>query len=257
MKWPKHLVIIRHGESAYNALRAQKAQSDLYHEFLAEFEAGTRSDRVYHLALKVKEEFALGYSDYATPLSERGAEQAYLTGQRMEERGFPKPDVVFISPYKRTNDTFQGLVAGGWNTAGAREVQEDRIREQEHGLSLLYSDWRVFHALHPEQAELHSQLGPYWYQFPQGESVSMVRDRVRSFMNTLVREHRGQVVYLVSHHLTKLSIRSLLERWPHEEFIRVDHDEKPVNCGITHYVGDPGSGSDGKLVLEEYNLQLW
>jgi ribonuclease H / adenosylcobalamin/alpha-ribazole phosphatase len=257
MKWPSHLVIIRHGESAYNALRAEKARSDLYQAFLASFEADYRSSKTVELALEVRKQFALGCSDYATPLSVRGQEQACITGYRLAETGIPKPDVVFVSPYLRTNETFQGLVSGGWDTADARVVQEDRIREQEHGLSLLYSDWRVFHALHPEQAELHAQLGPYWYQYPQGESVSMVRDRVRSFMNTLVREHCGQVVYLVSHHLTKLSVRSLLERWPPEEFIRVDNEEKPVNCGITHYTGDHSSGSDGKLLLAEYNLQLW
>ncbi|MBP6924651.1 MAG: histidine phosphatase family protein [Candidatus Pacebacteria bacterium] len=257
MKWPSHLVIIRHGESAYNALRAEKARSELYQEFLASFKADYRSSNTVELAHEVRRQFALEYSDYATPLSERGRKQALVTGCSLIETHIPKPDVVFVSPYLRTNQTFQGLLDGGWDVAGARVVQEDRIREQEHGLSLLYSDWRVFHALHPEQAELHSQLGPYWYQYPQGESVSMVRDRVRSFMNTLVREHSGQVVCLVSHHLTKLSIRSLLERWPPEEFIRVDIHEKPVNCGITHYMGDPDSGLGGKLVLKEYNLKLW
>jgi broad specificity phosphatase PhoE len=257
MKWPSHLVIIRHGESAYNALRAEKAASELYQEFLAAFESDYRSSRTVELAKQVRSQFALGCSDYATPLSKRGQDQARTTGHRLSETGIPKPDVVFVSPYLRTNETFRGILGGGFDIADARVVQEDRIREQEHGLSLLYSDWRVFHALHPEQAELHHQLGPYWYQYPQGESVSMVRDRVRSFMNTLVREYAGEVVYLVSHHLTKLSVRSLLERWSPEEFIRVDNDEKPVNCGITHYVGSSESGLDGKLVLEEYNLQLW
>ena len=85
----------------------------------------------------------------------------------------------------------------------------------------------------------------------------MVRERVRSFQNMLVREYAGAHVWVISHHLTKLAIRANLERLPPEEFIRIDRDEKPINCGVTIYKGDPGQGKDGKLVLEEYNLKLY
>ena len=256
MKWPKQLVIIRHGESAYNALRSVKQNDELYRRFLAAFKKDYRSAEAVALAHQVRERFALEHSDYQTPLSALGCSQARATGNALPDL-FPKPDVVFVSPYLRTNQTFEGLVDGGLDINGAKIVQEDRIREQEHGLSLLYSDWRVFHTLHPEQRELYAQQGPYWYQYPQGESVSDLRDRVRSFWNTLVRECSDQVVYLVSHHLTKLSIRSLLEHWPPEEFVRVDEEEKPINCGVTHYVGNPDLGEQGKLELQEYNLKLW
>ena len=30
-------------------------------------------------------------------------------------------------------------------------IEDERIREQEHGLSSIYNDWRVFFTLHPEQ----------------------------------------------------------------------------------------------------------
>lgn len=256
MKWPAHLIIIRHGESAYNALRKQKQNDELYQLFLSAFEKDYRSAEAVALASQVRGRFALECSDYQTPLSDFGKSQASKTGRGISDI-LPRPDVVFVSPYLRTNQTFAGLVDGGLDIEAAKIVQEDRIREQEHGLSLLYSDWRVFHTLHPEQRELYAQQGPYWYQYPQGESVSDLRNRVRSFWNTLVREHSGQVVYLVSHHLTKLSIRSLLERWSPEEFIRVDEKEKPINCGVTHYVGDSSRGDDGRLELQEYNLKLW
>jgi broad specificity phosphatase PhoE len=256
MKWPKHLIIIRHGESAYNALRKQKQNDTLYQSFIAAFKEDYRSKETVALAEQVKERFALECSDYQTPLSKRGWEQARAAGRRIDEV-MPPPDKIFVSPYLRTNQTLAGFVEGGFTIGSANIVQESRIREQEHGLSLLYSDWRVFHALHPEQKQLYDQQGPFWYQYPQGESVSDLQDRVRSFMNTLVREYAGQTAYLFSHHLTKLSIRSLLERWSPEEFLRVDDEEKPINCGITHYVGNPKIGKNGKLELSEYNLKLW
>ena len=257
MKWPSHLVIIRHGESAYNALRREKQADELYQRFIRAFESDHRSPETQQLAFLVKERFALGVSDYQTPCSEEGKLQGRRLGARINEK-MPKPDVVFISPYLRTDQTFDWMMEGGFDTGSAKIVRgEDRIREQEHGLSLLYSDWRVFHALHPVQKELYDLLGPYWYQYPQGESVSMVRDRVRAFTNMIIREHVGEVVYLVSHHLTKLSIRANLERWTPEEFIRVDNEEKPINCGVTHYIGNSNSGSDGRLELKEYNLRLY
>ena len=122
---------------------------------------------------------------------------------------------------------------------------------------LLYNDWRVFNVFHPEQGALRTLLGPYWYQYPQGESVSQVRDRVRSILATVIREHSGKNVMMVTHHLTILSIRATLERLTHEQFMELDTNEKPVNCGVTHYRGDPDAGSNGKLVLDFYNRKLY
>lgn len=256
MKWPRNLAIIRHGQSVYNALRQRKAEDELHQRFLAAFKHDPNSDKTRSLALQVKDRFALNCSDYETPLSGEGIAQACSTGVRLNKNLFV-PDVVFVSPYLRTKQTFEYLCEGGFDIGEAKVVFDDRIREQEHGLSLLYSDWRVFHALHPDQRALYEMQGSYWYMYPQGESVSMVRDRIRLFFQMLVREHAGQNVLLVSHHLTKLSIMANLERWSPEKFIDVDENDKPVNCGITHYECNPDEGSDGRLVQKKYNLVLY
>ncbi len=39
--------------------------------------------------------------------------------------------------------------------------------------------------------------------------------------------------------------------------MRIDNEEKPINCGVTVYEGHPELGSDGKLVLKEYNEKLY
>ena len=111
--------------------------------------------------------------------------------------------------------------------------------------------------MHPEQRMLRKLQGPYWYQFPQGESVAQVRDRIRSMTSTIIREYRDLHVWLVTHHLTILSIRANFERLSPEDFIHLDEHEKPVNCGITIYRGDPQSGGSGKMQLELYNKSLY
>jgi broad specificity phosphatase PhoE len=256
MKWPSYIVIIRHAQSAYNALRKKKQADPVYREFRRFFDEGVDPAHLLERAKNIKEMFALGYSDYDTPLTREGGSQALRVGSRINSFA-PAPDVVFFSPYARTRETLNTMIEGGFRVSNARCVAEDRIREQEHGLSLLYSDWRVFQTFHPEQRELYDLLGPYWYQYPQGESVSMVRDRIRLFTNMLVREYSGKVVYLVSHHLTKLSIRANYERLTPEQFIDLDRMEKPINCGITIYKGVPEEGVDGRLKLIEYNKSLY
>jgi hypothetical protein len=54
-----------------------------------------------------------------------------------------------------------------------------------------------------------------------------------------------------------LSFRANYERLPPEEFLRIDEEEKPLNCGVTLYQGDPKAGSNGRLVLDQYNVKLY
>lgn len=107
------------------------------------------------------------------------------------------------------------------------------------------------------QGLLQKQEGEYVYRFLNGESKADVRDRVRSFLTTLIRENAEQHVFVVSHHLTLLCIRANLERWDQEKFEEVDKNDKPINCGITIYRGDPKLGKDGNLVLDTYNKKVY
>jgi len=59
----------------------------------------------------------------------------------------------------------------------------------------------------------------------------------------------------ITHHLTILATRATFERLSPEQFLHLDRHEKPVNCGVTRYVGNPERGSQGRLELDEYNKQ--
>lgn len=193
MKWPISLTLIRHGQSAYNVLRVQKQQDPLYRKFQAMYREGRVDDEARELARQIKEKYALGVGDYETPLTTEGEMQAVKTGAKLSEAGTTLPDVIIYSPYLRTRETLDFL-SKGWDQLGTvPRFEDDRIREQEHGLSIVYNDWRVFHTFHPEQRELEKLQGSYWYQYPQGESVANVRDRVRSMLATLVRSTAASV----------------------------------------------------------------
>lgn len=264
MKWPSSITLVRHGRSVYNELRDKKLKDPEYREFCKEYERGP-SEKLRVMARAMQHKFALRMGDYETPLSTTGEKQVEIIGKKLQaqiNRGqnesiIVRPDVIFVSPHERTRQTLDGMIRRGFDVCDVRIVSEDRIREQEHGLALLYSDWRVFQSLHPEQRELNELVGPYWYQYPQGESVSMVRDRIRSFTNTLIREYSERHVMVITHHLTILSIRANYERLTPEEFIQLDKEQKPINCGVTMYRGNPKFGPDGKLELLFYNKKLY
>jgi len=256
MKWPEYLMLIRHDKSAYNVLKTEKRKYPLYQKFLAACRVDPCGAKTIKLAREVQKKFALRVSDCDTPLDSSEGHQAEITGKELRER-FELPDVIFVSPYKRTLLTLE-LITKKWpELANVKTYKDERIREQEHGLALLYNDWRVFEALHPEQKMLRDQEGPYWYRYPQGENVPDVRLRNKSWTATVIREFPEKKVMAVTHHLSILATRADLERLDADEFIRLDEKEKPINCGVTLYRGNPALGKNGKLVLEFYNRKYY
>ncbi|MDB5194506.1 MAG: hypothetical protein JWN50_520 [Parcubacteria group bacterium] len=253
MKWPKWLMMIRHDTSAYNALRGKKENDPLYQEFLKYWESDPDSKEARGLARAVQKKFALGVGDAETALADAEGRQAFETGVALS-RG-ELPDIVFVSPYKRAVLTLDHITRGWPALAEIEPIEEERVREQEHGLALLYNDWRVFHVLNPEQKRLRDIEGPYWYRYPQGESVPDVRARNRDWLRTVTRDFSDKRILVVTHHLNILAMRANLDRLSAEDFIRLDEKEKPINCGVTLYRGHPDLGSDGKLLLDYYNVR--
>lgn len=264
MKWPKSLTFIRHGESDYNALKKKKEGSSEYNEFRRLFEndfgiaqnENWPSQQLILLAKKIWVENRLSVSDYNTPLTKLGRQQAYQTGMSLSKI-IELPDIIYTSPYLRTKQTLEELQKAWPELKKIKIVSEDRIREQEHGMATLYNDWRIYFVLNPLQGLLSKLETDYEYRFSNGESKLDVRDRTRSFMATLIRENSEQNVLMISHHITLLSLRSNLERWEREKFIETDRNEKPINCGVTIYQGESQLGKDGKLILKTYNQKFY
>lgn len=259
MKWPNTLSAIRHGESAYNALKVVKATDPLYLEFKQAYE-NPQADQaeVMALAHAVHESgrLQLPHGNHDTPLTAEGVRQAEVTGSRLSSL-IELPDIVMVSPYDRTWQTYQGLVRG-WPELGEVDVVEnERIREQEHGISEIYGDWRIFYALNPDQRKYFELNGQYSSRYPQGENVPDVRDRVGTAIGRVMDEYHDRDVMWVTHHLTILALRAYLERMSRDEFLHLDATEPPVNSSVTIYRGNPDIGRDGRFLLDVYNEKLY
>ena len=79
-----------------------------------------------------------------TPITQRGEEQARITGRKMRESGVSCPDVIFVSPYLRTEETLRILQEEWPDLLKAKVYRDERIREKDHGLAFLYNDLRIY-----------------------------------------------------------------------------------------------------------------
>lgn len=257
MKWPEWLMLIRHDTSEYNIQKALKDKDSLYQEFLASWNKDHASKATQRLARLVVKKYAMIESDSKTKLADSEGKQALITGQKLSESN-EVPDVIFVSPYVRTLHTLEHITKGWPALKDVKKVYKDeRLREQEHGLSTNFGDWRAFQSLFPEQKLYYDKEGKYRYRYPQGESVPDVRLRSQIWLSTVTRDFAEKKVLVITHHLTILSLRASLERLTEEEFIDLDEKEKPINCGVTLYTGDPSKGKNGHLGLTFYNKKYY
>jgi len=229
-KWPALLVVMRHAESEANYHREYLERTD---------SPATR--------------ITIGTRDVDVPLTEFGREQARAAGALLHERHTPF-DVVYVSPYRRTRDT-AAVVVEPFDPQPP-QVVEERLREREFGL-LEGLTRRGVRELHPDEMERRIKVGKYYYRPPGGESYPDVNLRVHSFLGTLVREHAGQRVLVVTHSVVVLSFRRLLERLEEDKVLDLDRHDEPRNASLSVYESLAGETAGSGLRLREWNMIPW
>lgn len=255
-KWPKSILLLRHDVTTYNALKRKKDEDPEFHEFIQAYNENHRSVLCKKLADRMRKKYKLESHGPQTPVIELESRQAIEVGKRLKEI-YPLPDVIFVSPFLRTKQTLAGLTKGWPELENVKTYEEERIREQDHGLSEIFYDWRVFNVFYPDQKDLYDALGDYWYVYPQGENRPMLRDRLRAWLSTLTRDFKDKRVLAITHHLAILSFMANIERWSEDEFRDYDKNHKPINLGVTHYLSKSELGQNGKLALEFYNKKFY
>lgn len=164
--------------------------------------------------------------DHALPLTPRGEEQARGAADRVRELLAPGPAAAYVSPYLRTQRTFELL---GVRDLVDRVVPEPRLREQDWGNLQDPVDQEV------QKRQRHA-FGHFFYRLPSGESGADVDDRVAGFLSDLQPRMVANTVHpntvlVVSHGLTiRLLCRRLLS-WSidlFESLSNPDHCEPRV-----------------------------
>ena len=229
-KWPSRLWIVRHGESAGNVAR-------------------DAAEAAGHPIIDIP------MRDADVPLSALGERQAQALGRWFARQpAEEQPTVILASPYLRARQTAAiALDAAGLSREEDTLIIDERLREKEFGIldRLTYSGILT---RYPEQAEFRRQLGKFYHRPPGGESWCDVILRLRSSIDMITRELRGERVLIVGHTVVVLCFRYLLERMTEEQILEIDRTNEVANCSVTSYNYDPARGKHGKLVLHGFNF---
>lgn len=123
-------------------------------------------------------------SSPTTCLTDKGVEQIKKTREILEDYTFKK---VYFSPYKRTDETRFHL--------GLEGIEEKRIEEIKFGLfeGMAYKD---FTTKFPEESKLWMD-DPFTYKLPDGESIYMLYERVKNFLDEVIKEDED--ILLITH----------------------------------------------------------
>jgi probable phosphoglycerate mutase len=220
--WPAALWLVRHGESAGNVAR------DLAHERgLARISIDAARDM-------------------DVPLSPRGREQAAAFGDWLAGERSSQPTVLLTSPYLRARETTRILAQKA--RLEIEPVVDERLREREFGILDRLTHLGIERE-YPQQAALRKAIGKFYHRPPGGESWCDVILRLRSFVDSICREHAGARVLAVCHSVVVLCFRYLLERMTEDQILAVDRGAEVANCSLTRYERD-----EDRLVLRQFNF---
>ncbi|KOU05783.1 phosphoglycerate mutase [Streptomyces sp. NRRL F-5755] len=203
MARPRRIILIRHGESE-----------------------GNTDDTVYERE-----------PDHALSLTKNGLRQAEEAGESLRAMFGDERISAYVSPYRRTHQTFQAL---GLDMDRVRVREEPRLREQDWGNWQDREDVRL-------QKVYRDAYGHFFYRFAQGESGADVYDRVGAFLESLWRsfEHPDHPpnVLIVTHGLT---MRLFCMRWFHWTVAEFESLTNPGNAEWRSLL----LGPDGRYALD-------
>jgi probable phosphoglycerate mutase len=221
-RWPRELILVRHGESAGNVARdAAEAGGEQWIEI---------ADR-----------------DMDVALSSRGVEQAQALGHWLTKQE-QAPAVTIASPYERAAQTAR--IALESSDLDVPLVLDERLREREFGILDRLTKRGIVERF-PEQAEARSRVGKFYYRPPNGESWCDVALRVRSALDSISREFVDETVLVVAHEVVILMFRYVLEHLSEAEVLSIGSETQLLNCSVSRYIPDP-SESFG-MRLHAYN----
>lgn len=174
-------------------------------------------------------------------LTERGREQARITGEWLRER-YPEPDAIIRSYYTRTRETADLLYPG-------RLITEDaRLAEANRGIWHVRSEAQIAREA-PWELDRRAFEGLYHYRPIGGENWPDVEARVRPFRHSLRWRFPGKTVVVVTHGQWLLVWQKLVHHWTIEDVIRRYQQEEVVaNASVLIYHGDV-EPKTGKYIL--------
>ena len=217
MGWPRVLRLVRHAQSVGNMMQVDERAS-------------------YHV------------SSHAYPLTERGRNQAAITGEWLRENCAPF-DAYYVSYYARAKETMTIMFPH-------EKVYEDpRLAEAQRGIYHVMTR-KEMEVRYPEELVRKEREGLYHYRPPGGENWPDIELRINSFLSTLSRDYEDQDVVMVVHGHWLILFQKAIERFTIEEALRRYHEGVVENASVTTYEAR-NIGKKSRLVLSGAAVVPW
>ncbi|MBX4937329.1 histidine phosphatase family protein [Rhizobium binae] len=204
------------------------------------------------------------FGDHNVPLTQWGYRQALEAGGVIAAylQAPPSPELVklqvWYSPFLRTRQSKDALLEA-LPTGVVGDIREDYLlREQDFGLFTEIYDHAERKQKFPEEfekwARLRSNSGKFYARPPDGESRADVAQRVRLFLQTVMRdaENDDHNVVIVGHGVTNRAVEMNFLHRPVEWFERSDN---PGNADITLIEGTRAQGYKSILLHQAADRQ--
>ena len=182
----------------------------------------------------------------------------------MRNKIFPDiPDTVFYSPYIRTIQTMEGMLAAypsdrrDESTCRCPDIQL-RERDPGYGFSMTKEESKKYF---PYLQDHWNKAGPLLARPPGGESVADMLPRVQIATSSISDQLFEEVdkeenkLLVVTHGRTLLCIRYFMEGWdPGHMDTLLRNGETPGNCAGVLYRASRNSHGEIVLEIEEVDL---
>lgn len=250
MGYPANILCIRHGESTLNAWHSKLHNDKRFKKFKLEYAKNPESIKTFFLANQLKDAYGAFIADHESTLTFQGRKQSRTVGYALMREGI-LPDVVIASPYARTMGTLEQMQRV-WPELKQVPVKLDwKLREQEVGDVALYGDFDIFFALNLEQKKMFDMQDIFYYRFPNGENAVDVMQRLEIWLEEIRREHSGKNIMVISHFITILSMKTLIESRTAKEFLNENSTLSKINCAVSEF-----ENRYGKLEVVRFNKKL-
>lgn len=199
------------------------------------------------------------FGDHAVPLTEWGYRQAVDAGRSIAQyfEGMPSADLeklrIWYSPFLRTRQSKDALLEA-LPAKLVGDINEDYLlREQDFGLFTEIYDRAEQKLKFPDEfekwARLRNNSGKFYARPPDGESRADVAQRVRLFLQTVLRDARNghDNVVIVGHGVTNRAFEMNLL---HHSVDWFEQSGNPGNADITLIEGTRSEALTSRLLHE-------